>query len=264
MSLLCVSIGCGDDTAADAGSVDSGSNDSGILDSGAADSGILDSGAADSSTADSSTAEDASADDVGVDAAEVDAGTDSGTDAGPAPICTTSDDCEGDPCFLFPDGSRDCVVDPGDPPREECGAMSCGCDANADCADGGGGVCISFSHRYCGGAAPPRINVCQYDACTEDADCDARPVGACVPRGEGGFTNMCAYGSCRTSADCRDGGTCDRYDDGCGGGGGTLFCRYADDVCSDTAPCPPGPNPMSCVPGEDGHGTHCVEDLPRP
>ncbi|MFK7999588.1 MAG: hypothetical protein AB8H86_08320 [Polyangiales bacterium] len=260
MSLLCALIGCGDDATTDVGSPDSGSRDGGALDAAAEDA------AAEDAAAEDAASEDASAPDAGADAGGDAGAADGGPDAGPPPICTTSDDCGGDPCFLFPDGTRDCVVDPGDPPREACagGGFPCGCSADSECGDGSGGVCIAFTHRYCGGAPPPPINECRYDACSEDADCDERAMGACVPRGEGGFTNTCAYGSCRTSADCREGGTCDRYDNGCGAGGGTLFCRYADDVCSDTVPCPPGPAPMLCVPAEDGHGTECIPDLPRP
>lgn len=256
-ALVVALAGCGDDAAVDAGT-DGGSQDGGGADSsGGDDGGAEDSGTADSGTADAGTdtgAEDTGAEDSGTDTGAADSGTDE---------CTTSDDCGGDPCFLNPDGTRGCVEDPGAPPRNGCDGGECECADDAACADGPGGSCIAFDYRYCGGAAPPATNVCRYDECAVDGDCDERAGGACVPPGLGNFVATCAYGPCRTSADCNEGGTCAIYDTGCGTGGNTFFCRYADDECSDSRPCT-GPMPMLCVPNEDGQGAHCVPDLPRP
>lgn len=260
-SLMVAMAGCGDD---DAGSMDAGSDsstdalssDGGGVDVGSADAGSADAGSADVGTDVGST--DAASIDAGTDGSTSDVGTDSGLDE-----CTTSEMCGGDPCFLDPDGTRDCVVDPGDPPRIACDGELCGCADDAACSDGPGGSCIAFEYRYCGGAAPPRENVCQYDECAVDADCDERAGGGCVPPGLGNFVATCAYGPCRTSADCNEAGTCELYDTGCGTGGNTFFCRYPDDECSDERPCE-GPRPMICVPNEDGQGTRCVLDLPRP
>ena len=259
--------GCGDDDVlADAGGGDdAATTDSGRSDAPASDAGDEDDAAVDDAAVEDAVVEDGGSDDGGAaDAGEDAAIADAGDDA-PAMTCTDSDDCGGLPCFLFPDGTSDCVDDPGDAPRTRCDGTlgGCECMTDAECTDGAGGVCAAFTYRYCGGAPPPETNRCIYSECRADSDCDAQPTGACLPRGINGFTNSCAYGICRTSADCRDGGTCDIYDEGCGPEGGVLFCRYADDVCSDDRPCR-GARPEKCVPNEDGHGTQCVPDLPRP
>ena len=125
----------------------------------------------------------------------------------------------------------------------------------------------------CGGAVPAG-NSCNYDACSDDSDCDAgKPadttVAACLPSGALNlYSATCAYGVCRKDSDCTGGpdgrclydlaathnGMCDlRY---------VLFCAYSSDPCdarygscSDTT--------QVCAPNDDFQGRHCVDGPPR-
>jgi hypothetical protein len=62
------------------------------------------------------------------------------------------------------------------------------------------------AHSYCGGAAPPPINVCRYDQCDAEHKCPADTGGAlmsCVPRGFlGARTALCQKLECVFDVDC--------------------------------------------------------------
>jgi hypothetical protein len=115
------------------------------------------------------------------------------------------------------------------------------CCEDSDC-DGGDspGYCYAFQFNYCGGAAPPDVNVCRYDECQSNADCQAGQ--ACAPRGFAGLDrNRCITALCNTDADCdtRAGGQCTPLGgpNACAAFNG-FYCTYDDDVCRSSADCP--------------------------
>lgn len=135
-----------------------------------------------------------------------------------------------------------------------------GCCLDAECA---GGTCVDFLFEYCGGARPPEINTCRANECVDDAACG--PGRACLPAGAlGGVVSRCVTATCRTDADCdrAAGGICRAFMSACHSAG--FACTYPEDPCLTDADCPGGNFPRICLPNQDGHGTQCVDDPPRP
>lgn len=247
-------------TAADAAAVDTSSGP----DAAAADTQVdvgVDSGAPDA---------DALAGDVGsADAA--DAGSDaSGCSAIAGHLCDSDDDCTGgQTCGGVPAGqpcaARVCAGEPargmlacdGGVPRREWG-----CCSDDECTDGGQGSCVDFMLAHCGGAPPPEINTCRYDACQVDADCGAGE--ACLPAGAfGTVTNTCVEAACMAHADCDagSGGFCSLLysDQTCGQP--LLGCTYGASGCRHVHDCPNG---ELCIPNASRDDATCQENLPAP
>jgi hypothetical protein len=133
-----------------------------------------------------------------------------------------------------------------------------------DCVgEGQMGFCVDALTGYCGGAPPPMISTCRYDACAADADCDDGTI--CAPGGfpgAGRVVNYCLRAQCATDAECsaRAGGQCVLLSDAphCYGTYG-FTCTYADDPCRGHGDCDLG---SSCVVTADG--TECQEAQPVP
>ncbi|MBU1432142.1 hypothetical protein KKF91_16525 [Myxococcota bacterium] len=137
-----------------------------------------------------------------------------------------------------------------------------GCCSHDECR---GGFCqaLGFDAQgaYCGGMGPPPINQCVRDGCQADIDCGESQV--CVLAGTHGYVlNTCMRAACQLDAHCRDGGACLPFFHPCYSYG--FACVYPGDPCRVDADCPQERAPMLCLPNEDGHGTRCVEDMPRP
>ena len=252
LALLATALACPPDDRTDTGTLDAGSEDAGAVDAGAVDAG-------------------------GVDAGLVDAGRrDAGAGGGPRDECVADGDCSGGVCRALPErpgatrfcvgerplSRRSCAPDagPGDWPGACCASDECATDA-------GPGFCVDFQVGYCGGAAPPEVNTCRYDACAGDADCG--PGRACVPAGAfGRVTSVCVEAPCAADGDCaaRAGGECRPLLSGACGSIGGFYCSYEDDPCRLDADCPPSDAgyPQTCQPRGDRNGTMCVPSLPAP
>jgi hypothetical protein len=121
--------------------------------------------------------------------------------------CQSAADCGGKPCSpITPGGYQVCL----DPVAEATSCNTMGppneCCTSADCATG---ACYPASKLdFCGGAFPA-FNVCIADECQQDGDCAAGEI--CAPAGAYGYPKRyCLKAYCRTNADCtaKPGGAC--------------------------------------------------------
>ena len=123
----------------------------------------------------------------------------------PAQQCDSTVACDGQECFQIGVTAPYCSLganlnvetcpleDPDNP-----------CCEDADCTEGDNGRCVSFQVGYCGGAAPPMLNVCRYDECQIGLDC--QEGYACASAGTFGKpVNTCIAAICERDADCNDG-----------------------------------------------------------
>ena len=199
------------------------------------------------------------------------AGVDAGADH-PPDTCGQAADCPGGACWQQLDGAKACIKPVPTPTLSGCLGTDPTCCLNAGaCTQSTTGRCLplwNVKENYCGGAIPLG-NVCRYDQCQTDADCNAQaPAGAtvstCVPSGAFGLFNAtCVYGGCRTDADCglSPGGTC-QYGLAATNGvcslRNVLFCAYPSDACqvanNATTGCPQG---KICVPKSSYQGREC-------
>lgn len=110
------------------------------------------------------------------------------------------------------------------------GEPSESCSADADCAAGINGRCLTTR----GGAV---FNYCSYDACFADTECTGGSVCRC--REAPNDANVCTVGNCVVDADCGVGGFCspsvahDRINLGVVG----YYCHTASDLCLDDEDC---------------------------
>ncbi len=88
-------------------------------------------------------------------------------------------------------------------------------------------------------------HVCDYDACTTDADCpDATNVCSCEGQtgGEDGrFGSVCIMADCHTDADCGSGYCSPSASFGCGGATVGYYCHTCADTCVNDSDCQPSP-----------------------
>ncbi len=122
-----------------------------------------------------------------------------------------------------------------------------GCSEHEDCSDGDNGRCV-----------PGRDgNVCTYDQCFQDSDCDDTQwgIGVCGCRtvDDSYGANVCLYGDCEVDADCGEAGFCSPSFGNCGYYSGVVgfFCHTPDDECINDEDCS----------GE--HGAYCAYDRQR-
>ena len=198
---------------------------------------------------------------------------DQGT-SGEGTDCDLGSDCGRGTCWEGLTGFAGCVNPTDPPPPAQCFGTEPGCCAsNAECTAGTDGLCIPNIDTVlsCGGNYPAG-NSCNYDACTDDSDCEAAQpadttVATCLPRGAlGQYTAACAYGVCRTDNDCTqsEGGQCLyglaathagcdlRY---------VLYCAYSSDPCTDRyGSC--NDTTKVCAPNDDFQGRNCVQAPP--
>jgi hypothetical protein len=208
------------------------------------------------------------------------AASDSGLDGAggrPPDTCAEPANCPGGTCWLQLDGSKSCVAKVKVAAESTCqGVPTICCMADTSCTAQVGGLCVPnrfVTTTFCGGAQPIG-NVCRYDECANDADCDgAKPAGAtksaCFPpgvyAGHNLFTATCVYGACRTDDDCTQsaGGRCSyglapthgvcnlQY---------VTYCSYPSDPCHlgnvSSSQCDSAAS-MTCVPQDDLQGLHC-------
>ena len=142
--------------------------------------------------------------------------------------CNSPADCGGLPCVRVPDepgGYWICTTRPLDE------ATSCTspypeydeCCTSAECTGGRNGACFYTSTftPYCGGPMPLDHNMCVYDECMSDSECDSPSPGAsalCMPANTYGWPrSRCAWGTCKTASDCTaaPGGYCAPLEDYC-------------------------------------------------
>lgn len=256
-------VGCSPGGGGDAGLLDAGDVDAGGMDAGPAlDSGLPDAGARDAGAP------------PGGDAGGT---SDGGTLANRRDQCDGPEDCGGAACMAIPDqpGATRVCVGAREVPQRSCapdagpGDWPGACCTHDGCTLDGGtpGFCVDFQVGYCGGAPPPEVNTCRYDACQTDADCGNQR--ACVPAGAyGRVTSLCVDMACATDEDCnaRAGGECRALFFGeCGAIGG-FSCTYADDPCREDRDCPVDEQgyPQVCQPRQDHSGTVCVPVLLAP
>jgi hypothetical protein len=216
-----------------------------------------------------------------------DGGSPDGGDAGGrAPdTCTSTADCPGGACWLHLDGHRACVQAASVSQLEACfnDATPC-CLHDADCAQTGKTTPRCLPHRdvaqdFCGGAQPVG-NVCSYDQCSVDFDCNSgKPAGAmvatCLPAGAlvdrfnsdraSLYNAVCGYGVCRTDADCtlHPGGQCQFglvNPNGMCSLSDVLYCAYPSDPCQ-TSDNFMG-NACYCVPTANDQGQQCGKAPP--
>lgn len=131
-----------------------------------------------------------------------------------------------------------------------------GCLGDGDCP---AGRCqaegLDAQNQRCG-APEPAANVCQPEACIEDADCGL--ARRCVRAGEFGFVrSACVPARCAQDADCADrpAGECLGFFSPCHTGG--FACVGTGDTCRVDADCPQRGAVRVCLPRAAG-GTECV------
>ena len=112
---------------------------------------------------------------------------------------------------LTPGGYQVCLTVP--PEATACQMMGTDqCCTTADCATKGGGGCFGSQNlQFCGGAQL-QSNQCVADGCTSDADC-VKNVGPAICAPAGAFNSpkrFCLTAYCKTDADCsaKPGGAC--------------------------------------------------------
>jgi hypothetical protein len=119
-----------------------------------------------------------------------------------------------------------------------------GCNVDSDCKDGQNGRCVRDSPNagFC--------DVCSYDSCFVDADCQ---MGAlCDCRASFGGANVCSVGGCRVDGDCGPGSYCSPSLTPCpgypslGGWADGYFCRTPRDTCLEDADCTDPTQARSC------------------
>ncbi len=118
------------------------------------------------------------------------------------------------------------------------------CSANEDCDEGDNGRCVNSR----GG------NMCSYDLCFEDSDCESMGAGVCDCRADNAFeANVCRRGDCRVDSDCGDGGYCSPSFGSCGYYSGVVayYCHTPQDECVDDADC------------DENTGAYCAFDTQR-
>ena len=190
--------------------------------------------------------------------------------AGAHDTCSSNTDCSALACATSPcpeaicarldDGFHHCTsrthASPSACPDDD---PTC-CAGDVDCADGLACLQAARLPGVCVGI-PPAGNVCVADECQSDADCTAKPNGACTAS----YPRKCAYGPCGTNADCtaNPGGVCLV---GLSSVVATclfpvVFCHYANDPCRTDADCPAG---KVCAPGAGLTGTTCVDQISPP
>lgn len=141
------------------------------------------------------------------------------------------------------------------------------CCQHADCTMDPSGTCVIGPIFYCGGVQPVIANVCLYDECANDTDC--QPDQFCLPpRVLAEPVARCAFAECRLDSDCasRAGGQCEAFFDPCNGRFSGFYCTYDDSACRTNEDCPgpnDAPNATFCSPGPDG-ATQCIEFQPPP
>jgi hypothetical protein len=207
-------------------------------------------------------------------------------DGGPPPdTCTSPADCPGGACWLHLDGHRACVKAATVLELDMCfnDATPC-CMHDADCAQAGksNARCLpdrNVAQDFCGGAQPAG-NVCSYDKCSVDSDCNSgKPAGAtvatCLPAGAlvdsfnsdqaSLYNAVCAYGVCRTDADCmlHSGGRCQfglANPNGMCSLSDVLYCAYPSDPCQTSGNFMG--NACYCVPNANDQGQQCGKAPP--
>lgn len=126
----------------------------------------------------------------------------------------------------------------------DCKASGGACSKDADCGAKPYGACLH-------GSPFDKGCVCHY-GCAGDADCGSGMICACA--GVFGTRATCVAAECGTSADC-GAGFCalDVFHDPCGGAiahlaclGPGAKCRVNADCAGQIAECPNGPKPMQC------------------
>lgn len=138
--------------------------------------------------------------------------TGTSTGSGVSHGCKSSADCNGNPCVpLTPGGYQVCITLP--PEATTCtDPMTDQCCTSADCASKGGGSCYAAMYlQFCGGAQL-LSNMCVKDGCMSDADCAGFGEPAiCAPAGAfNEAKRQCFVAYCKTDADCtaKPGGAC--------------------------------------------------------
>lgn len=132
---------------------------------------------------------------------------------GPAGDCQSDADCGGAPCApLTPGGYRVCLSFPSEVTECPGGGPPDLCCSSADCQSAGGGTCyFAADLQFCGGAYPD-YNVCVPDGCQSDEDCAmGQNPAICAPAGAfGNPARACLVAYCRVDADCtaKPGGAC--------------------------------------------------------
>jgi hypothetical protein len=109
------------------------------------------------------------------------------------------------------------------------------CSRDSDCTSGKDGRCLSRGF----GAA---VDVCSYDQCYADSDCQGSVACVCRASPTDTAPNLCATGSdCRTDSDCGQCGFCSPSQSKsaiCGQPDPTFFCHTSGDTCIDDKDCP--------------------------
>ena len=185
--------------------------------------------------------------------------------------CETDTDCGNGTCIAVVDNSTDIKVCQQAPPTTmhscdysigEFEMMNECCD-NVDCVDslGNSGYCLAYSVNYCGGPPPPESNVCRYDECQQDSDCQTGKV--CLDKGVlGEAINRCVVADCTSHSDCSDsiGGRCSAVYNSPTCGDLVLTCTDQESECRHYNDCNSGQN--LCV--KSSNGVMCEQDMPPP
>ena len=121
----------------------------------------------------------------------------------------------------------------------QCQSKADQCCTTDDCANQGGGLCVSFPDAsYCGGVQPEVHNICS----TPGGNCiDCVKSGAtCLEAGFYGYNqSQCVTQLCQSDADCAEeaGGRCAPVFSACCGAVTGFFCAYPSDGCRMQADC---------------------------
>jgi hypothetical protein len=160
----------------------------------------------------------------------------------PSGDCMSDADCDGGRCEeLTPGGYKICVKRP--PEATSCPMpMLDQCCTSEDCE--GGGKCYSTKNipACAGGPAMPDINVCVNPDCSNDARCAGGPFPQiCAPAGAfGNPVKACFQAFCKTDADCtaKPCGACVTVNTPCCDLPAGLACVYPGD-CRKDSDCSP-------------------------
>lgn len=184
--------------------------------------------------------------------------------------CTSSEDCDGNPCVRVPD-------EPGgywlceDPPWEEATECSSSdpdideCCTTEDCTGGGDVGCFYVTSPWgaCGGPVPMPHNMCVSDECATALDCSGYDNPVCLPRDVLGWPRTrCVSGTCRVASECtaEPGGYCaPLHGYCCPNTIQGFFCIYPGS-CFTHEDCSPG----GCLGDWDTGGTRCEAVIPCP
>lgn len=177
--------------------------------------------------------------------------------------CLSDQDCTAGTCISYA-GNNVCQEEPYtwyhecDPNWEE--TSDC-CD-DTECTEGDNGSCMSVQYNYCGGIEPPENNLCHYDQCESNNDCDAQQ--ACLPKGiHGSIKNRCVPASCTEDSDCTAGeaGQCSMIWDGPTCSNIIMSCTYQEAECRRANGCEYGD---LCIVDSGATGAICHEAMPLP